>query len=234
MGSLLVLTVASAAAGVFAVSRFIASRAYRSYPWFVVYLSAGALQSLGWLFGEPSDHRYIWFYACSMALLLALRIAIVVELWNKLVPSYERAALLSRSAVWAILAAALAVSAASGFDTLRFFGLPANRLAFHTISFGVRYSGSALCVICSCLALFTVLFPRDVPQNAVRHALLLTAYFATIAAGFLAMHYVRGSAELVGALMTGSSAGLYVLWGMLVSAPGERAAAALSAFAQAG
>lgn len=229
MDSILVLTVISGAAGVFALCRFLAAHAYRSYPWFVVYLGASALQCLGRFAGRPSDHHYILFYAYSMPVMLALRVAVVVELWRKLMPAYHRTVLLPRSAEWAILVIAVAISAASGLDTLRFFGLPASRIAFHAISLGVRYSGSLLCIVCSALSLLAVLFPVNVPPHAVRHAFLLTAYFATIAAGFLAMHYVRGSADLVGALMTGSSAGLYTLWGVLVPAPGERAPALATA-----
>ena len=233
MDPLLVLTMASTAAGLFALCRFVLSGAYRSYPWFVVYLAAGALQSVSWFVGTPRDHRYVLFYAYAMTIMLALRVVVVVELWRKLMPAYRSVAILSRSVLWIVLATALAISAASGLDSLLFFGLPANRFAYHCISLGLRYSGSTLCVICSCLSLFAILFPANVPANAVRHAFLLTAYFATIAAGFLAMHYVRGSAGLVGALMTGSSAGLYVLWGLLVSQYGERSPV-LATVAQAG
>jgi len=47
------------------------------------------------------------------------------------------------------------------------------------------------------------------------------------------MNFVRGSAPLVGALLAGSSAGLYVLWGVLLSEPGERSIT-LPAFSQPG
>jgi hypothetical protein len=223
VNALLVLTLASTAAGVFALCRFVLAGAFRSYPWFVAYLAAGALQSLGWFAGTPSDRAYVLFYAYAMTVIVALRVLVVVELWRKLMPGDRGVEMISRSALWMVIAVALGISAASGLDTLRFFGTPGSRIAFYGISLGLRYSGSALCVICSCLSLFAILFPRNVPANAVRHAFLLTAYFATIAVGFLAMHYIRGSAAVVGALMTGSSAGLYVLWGALVSQSGEQA-----------
>src|SRR5262249_4103689 len=112
---------------------------------------------------------------------------------------------------------------ASGLDSLKLFGSSPKRLAYYGLSLALRYSGSGLCVICSSLAIFTLMYPRSVSKNAIRHAFLLTAYFASIALGFLAMNYVRGSAPLVGAILSGSSAGLYVLWGILLSEPGETA-----------
>jgi len=217
----LALDIASSAAGIFALCRLVSTRAHRSYPWFVIYLGASALQVLVWFGGGLNDRRYVIAWAMSTAILIALRIVIVVELWRKLMAT-ARVESVSRSFTWVVLALAVAVSAASGLDSLPIFGVGSRRLAFYTISLASRYSGSALCVICSGLALFAIMLPRAVPRNALRHAFLLTAYFATIAAGFLTMNFVRGSAPIVGALMSGSAAGLYVLWGILLSEPGER------------
>jgi len=234
MDSLLVLTIASAAAGVFALWRFVLVQAHRMYPWFATYLAASALQSFGWLAGGTHDRGYLLFYAYTMPLLFGLRIMVVIELWHRLMPAYQSVESISRPFAWIVLVLAVGVSAASGLDSLHFLGVSPQRVAYYCISLALRYSSSSLCVICSCLSLFALLFPRNIPPNALRHAFLLTAYFATIAAGFLAMHYVTGSAPLVGALMTGSAAGLYVLWGVLVSGPGERAPANLAAIPQAG
>ncbi len=230
----LALNIASAAAGLFALGRLVHTHTHRSYPWFAVYLGAAALQSFVWLAGGPADPRYILAWASSTAILCGLRIVIVIELWRKMMPAYRNVEAISKGSMWVVLFLALAVSAASGLDTLRFHGVAPQRLAYYCISLSTRYSGSALCVICSCLSLFAMMFPRGVPANAIRHAFLLTAYFATIAAGYLAMHFDRGSAPLVGALMTGSSAGLYVLWGTLLSQPGERVPSNLSTLPQVG
>jgi len=230
----LALNIASAAAGLFALCRLTYIRAYRTYPWFAVYLAAAALQSFVWLAGGPADRRYVLAWASSTAILLGLRIAIVMELWYRMMPAYRSVEAISKGSIWVVVVLALGVSGASGLDTLRFHGLVPQQVAFYTISLTARYSGSALCVICSCLSLFAVMFPRSVPGNAVKHACLLTAYFATIAAGYLTMHFDRGSAPLVGALMTGSSAGLYVLWGALLSQPGERVPSNLSTLPQVG
>jgi hypothetical protein len=228
----LVLNIASAAAGVFALCRLIIAGAHRTYPWFATYLAAAALQSFGWLAGGPRDHLYIVVWASSTAVLLGLRIVIVIELWHRL-NANPRVASISRSFTWVILLMALAVSAASGLDSLKFFGIDSHRVAYYSISLASRYSSSALCVICSSLAILSLTFPRGVSKNALRHAFLLTAYFASIAAGFLVMNFYRGSAPLMGALLSGSSAGLYVLWGVLVSKPGERVPAGFPALSQA-
>lgn len=216
----LFLNVASAAAGIFALFRLFGTGVHRSYPWFAVYLGAAALQCFGWLAGGPRDRMYAIVWGVSTAVLLGLRIVVVIELWCKLA-AHPRVAMISRSFTWMVLVLAGAVAAASGLDSLKFHGQSPQRLAFYCLSIASRYSGSALCVICSSLALFAVLFPRGIATNVVRHGLLLTAYFGTIAAGFLAMNFFRGSAPLVGALLSGSSAGLYVLWGLLLTEPGE-------------
>jgi hypothetical protein len=219
----LALTVASAAAGLFALCRMLYTGASRSYPWFAIYLGAAALQSCVWLAGKPSSHRYLIAWAVSMPVLIGLRVIIVVELWRKLMVSYRGIESITRPFVWLIIGLALAVSAASGFDGLHFFGVSWRRVGFYCLSLALRYSGSALCVICSCLSLSTLVLPRNVSSNDIRHSILLTAYFATIAAGFLIMNYAPGSAPLAGALLTGSATGLYVLWGLLLSGPVKRA-----------
>jgi hypothetical protein len=153
-------------------------------------------------------------------------------LWRRLMASYEGIETIARSFVWFVIALALAVSAASGVDGLHFFGGSWKRTGYFALSLALRYSGSALCVICSCLALSALVLPRDVPRNDIRHAVLLTAYFATIAAGYLMMHYAPGSSPLAGALLTGSSAGLYVLWGVLLTGPREPARVRIARFPQ--
>jgi hypothetical protein len=227
----LFLNVASAAAGVFALCRLVYAGVHRSFPWFSVYLAAAALQSFGWLAGGPRDHLYAVIWASSTAVLLALRVAVVVELWHQL-NANARTESISKSFTWIVLLLALSISAASGLDSLRLFGHSPQRLAFYTVSLASRYSSSAFCVICSSLAIYALMFPRSISKNALRHSFLLTFYFASIAAGFLVINFFRGSAPLVGALLAGSSAGLYVLWGILLSGPGERAAARLPEFTQ--
>jgi hypothetical protein len=217
----LFLNVASAAAGLFALCRLVATGVHRSFPRFTVYLAAAALQCFCWLAGGPDDHLYLLVWAASTAVLLGLRIVVVIELWHRL-NSNPRVTSISRSFTWMVLILAFIVAAASGLDSLKLFGQSPQRLAFYSLSLALRYSSSALCVICSTLAIFALIFPRGVSKNALRHAFLLTAYFASIAAGFLVMNFFRGSAALVGALLSGSSAGLYVLWGVLLSEPGER------------
>ena len=219
----LLLNVASAAAGVFALCRLMYAGVHREFPWFSIYLAAAALQCFGWLAGGPRDYLYAIVWASSTAILLALRIVVVVELWHKL--SHSAPGSLSRSFTVLILFLAVVVSAASGFDGLKLFGHSSQRLAFYAVSLASRYSSSSLCVICSALAIFAVMFPRNISKDAVRHALLLTFYFATLAAGFLVINYSRGSAPLVGAILAGSSAGLYVLWGLLLTGPRRHAAA---------
>jgi hypothetical protein len=229
----LVLTVGSAAAGLFVLCRLLYTGGYRAYPWFAIYLGAAALQSFVWLAGGPRDHSYLVVWTFSMPVLLGLRIVIAIELWRRLMASYRGIETITRSFVWFVIVLALAVSAASGVDSLHFFGISWQRVGYFCLSLALRYSGSALCVICSCLSLSALVLPRNVPRSDVRHSVLLTAYFATIAAGFLVMNYAPGSSPLAGAILTGSSAGLYVLWGILFSAPMERARVRISQFPQA-
>src|SRR5581483_2336682 len=124
---------------------------------------------------------------------------------------------------WTVLLFALIVATASGLDSLKLFGQTPQRLAFYTLALVLRYASSSLCVICSSLAIFAVMLPRSVSKNAIRHGFLLTAYLGANAAAFLVMNFLRGSAPLVGAFLTGASAGLFVLWGVLLSDTGERA-----------
>ena len=221
MDSRLILTVFCGAAEFFALCRLVLCGVSRSYPWFVAYLAAGFAQSFVWLAGGPKDPAYAFLYAVTMPIIVALRIAIVLEFWRALMSKYSGIENVSKSLGLIVVVLAFLISLAGGFDTLHIWGVPWNRSAYHAVSLAIRYSGSVLCIVCSLLSLFAVCFREGVPSNLIRHGFLLTAYFGSIAAGFVVMNLVRGSAPLVGAIMTGSAAGLYVLWGLLLTRPGE-------------
>src|SRR5579885_351801 len=116
----LFLNVASAAAGVFALCRLLNSGVYRSFPWFTIYPAAAALQCFGWLAGGPGDYLYALIWASSTAILVALRIVIVVELWHTLNDNSPGS--ISQSFTWIVLTFDVLVSAASGLDGLTLFG----------------------------------------------------------------------------------------------------------------
>jgi hypothetical protein len=217
----LVLTVLSAAAELFAFYRMLVVRAHRTYPWFAAYLLAGCAQSFIWLAGTPDSRAYLTVYRWTMPLMLALQCLIVLELWRRLMSCYRGIHHISHSLGMIVLAIALGASFSTGFDGLAMSGRPLRLMTFHWLMWGVRYTASVLCIASVILAFWSSLFDHGVPENTIRHAWLLSAYFGSIAAGYLVVNLAPGTAPVIGACLTGAAAGCYVLWGVVIKRKGQ-------------
>ena len=217
----LVLTVLSATAELFAFYRLITVRAHRTYPWFAVYLLAGFAQSFIWLAGSPESRAYLTAYRWTMPVILALQCLIVLELWRRLMACYRGIYKISYSLGFIILAVAMAVSFSTGFDGLAMWGHPVSTLTYHWLMWGVRYTASVLCIASVILALWASAFDHGVPENTIRHARLLSAYFGSVAVGYLIVNLAPGTAPVVGACTTGAAAGTYILWGLAMKRKGQ-------------
>jgi len=217
----LVLTMTCSAAELFALERLIATKIYRSYPWFVVYLVAGFLQSFAWLAGSPDSAGYLKAYRLTTPFIMALQAVVVLELWRVLMSCYRGIHRISHALGLIILALAVLLSSLSGFDGLVMRGQPLSRISYHWLMWSVRYNGSILCIACVLLALWASIFDHGVPRNTIRHAQLLSGYFASIAVGYLVLNLVRGVADQVGIATTLLAAAFYVAWGVLMTRQGQ-------------
>ncbi len=216
----LIATIVCAAAELFAFWRLLAIRAHRIYPWFVIYLLAGFLQSFIWLAGPPRSQAYVRAYGWTMPFILALQAVVVLELWRALMSCYRGIHRISHwlGAVVLLVGASLAFS--TGFDHLQMHGQPLRLVAFHWLIWAARYTGTILCVVSALLAMWAAAFDHGVPPNTIRHAELLAFYFGSQAIGFLVINLVHGTSPVVGIFTTLAAAGFYVAWGVWLTAPG--------------
>ena len=217
----LALTVLSATAELFALTRLITLRAHRTYPLFATYLIAGFFQSFIWLAGSPESRSYLTAYRWTTPVMLALQCLIVLELWRRLMACYRGIYQISHAVGFTILAVAMTTSFSTGFDGLAMWGHPVSSVSYHWLMWGVRYTASVLCIASVLLAFWASAFDHGVPENTIRHAQLLSAYFGSIALGYLILNLAPGTAPVIGACTTGAAAATYVLWGIVFKQKGQ-------------
>jgi|SRR5579883_498066 len=217
----LILTIASAAAELFAAYRLVAGRVHRLYPWFGAYLVLSASQSFIWLVGSPKSRAYATVWMVITPIMIFLQALVVNEAWRKLMGRYPGISTISR--VLAIVLATAAISAGffTGFDGLSFFFGFSRQGKITVVFWLARYSGFVLAACSAAMAFWAELFNFEVPRNLHRHLKMLAIYFGSVSLSFLAINFGWASAAQVGAIATGSSAGIYAIWGLLLSPAGQ-------------
>ena len=221
MDSRLVLTLACSAAQLFAFWRLVGTRVYRSFPWFAAYLVSGALQSFIWLAGSPDTPGYLLAYRWTTPFVMALQALIVLELWRALMSCYRGIYRVSHAIGAIIVALAVLIASATGFDGLTMHGESVSRISYHWLMWSVRYTGSILSIACVLLAGLASTFDHGVPPNRIRHAQLLAGYFGSIAIGYLLLNLGYGTADMIGICTTLAAAGFYIAWGVVLDEEGE-------------
>jgi hypothetical protein len=201
--------------------RLLALEAILRYWYFSLYLLCGSMQCLVWLLGTPTSFAYATFWLCTTPLMIGLRIAVVAELWNQLSerpgdnPRARRLALIG-------VGIAVAVSLATGVDLWLVGWQPT---IYRVASLAIRYSSSILAIFCAIVTWWGCTTDRPLPRNTVRHAFLLTGYFASIAGVHLWSHLTGGSNEVTGVVMNAMATLAFGLWFVLFTKRGELQAA---------
>jgi hypothetical protein len=211
----LAITICNALAHVAVLWRLVSASLLRKYPWFSVLVAVAFLQSFGWALGPPESHGYRYFWLYTTPLLLGLRVLAVVELWRLLISRNPHVRALYPVLMPTIAVIAVTTSVASGVD-LWGFGY-----TVRAMSLAIRFSASILAVVTVLLALFGRIFSEPLPRNTVRHALILSGYFTSLAIGHLLLHITAAHAGLIGAAMVGAEAAFFVLWAVLITPDGE-------------
>jgi hypothetical protein len=90
------------------------------------------------------------------------------------------------------------------------------------LSLLIRYSATALFVLCAALWTITTWFDHGVRPNVRRHIAILTSYFLLVASEFFVIHRYSSITELMGLLVAGATAGLWIVWGVAMKPAGEQ------------
>jgi len=106
----------------------------------------------------------------------------VVELARLLMPRHRHVRTLYPILIPTIVVIAVTTSVASGVD------LWITGSTVRVMSLAIRFSASILAITCVLLALFGKIFTEPLARNTVRHALILSGYFTTLAIGHLVLH----------------------------------------------
>jgi hypothetical protein len=187
------------------------------YWYFSLYMLCGALQCTGWLLGPRESFAYAAFWVCTTPVMIGLRVAVVVELWNMFQSQYGANRISRRVAMWAV-ALAVGVSLATGIDLWLVGWHPT---VFRLFSLAIRYSASTLAILCALVTWVGHESGRALPTNLVRHAFLLTGYFASLAAGHLVAHLSGGDSTVGGLIMAIAATAVFILWPILLTRDGE-------------
>jgi hypothetical protein len=211
----LAMTVCNGLAHVTVLWRILSAQLIRKYPWFSVLILVALLQSFGWVLGPPESRGYRLFWLYTTPLLIGLRLLAVVELSRLLMSRNPHVRVLYPILMPTIGVIAVTTSLASGVDLWGF------AYTVRAMSLAIRFSASILAVITVLLALFGRIFSEPLPRNTIRHALILSGYFTSLAAGHLLLHLTTEHAGLISAAMVGAEAAFFVLWAVLITPDGE-------------
>jgi hypothetical protein len=188
------------------------------YWYFSLYVLSGGLQCTAWVVGTPDTFAYAAFWLCSTPVMIGLRVAVVAELWS-LLREHDESHRISRKVAFGAVAVAIIVSLSTGVDLWRSGWHPS---MYRVLSLAVRYSASTLAILCALVTWFGYSSGRALPKNLVRHSMLLTGYFASIAAGHLVTHLSGGDNLVAGIIMSGIAVIVFSLWPILFTPDGER------------
>jgi hypothetical protein len=219
-----ILSLCCACAQVIVIARIATLRILRSYPWFTVYLAVAALQVAIPLSFDYRSRAYLVAYTLSMCILMPLRFAVAFEAWRLAMSSYPRIGSAAREIAWWSLGIGLLFAANFGFDGFKFSDAPHSVVLRMVLSLLIRYSATAIFVLCAALWTITTWFDHGVRPNARTHNAILTGYFLLIAAEFFAIHRYPEVTELTGLVVTGATAGLWTVWAVTMKNGGERPA----------
>lgn len=213
----LLLSVLCSCAECFALVRLLKARVRLLV--FCFYLLVTGLQPFIFLAGTYRSRGYATAWAISTALVLGVRMAVIGELWTAAMRQYRNIETIAAYLTLGIVGSSVAMGFIAGFGAGR-FGLSRVGL-FHFLTWASRYEPQVLCSICGLLCLWMEVFKAS--RNLTIHARLLTGYFLSQTVAMFVIIALPSSSPVVGAASVGSAAGLYVLWGVLLTQQGEAA-----------
>lgn len=194
---------------------------FRTYRFFFAYLLVQVLRGIVVFPMNPRTKHYGDVYFISTALLLALAIGIVVELYGLVLAERRGIASLGRWLLMAAIVLSVAISVlmikvdltgTAGKSPILFYFNVVHRVVASTLMFFLLV-----------LTAFLVWFPVPLKRNAVVYSLGYVVYFLSLSVALLAMNV--GGAEYarwasLGQLAVGT--GCYAAWLVLLNREGEQ------------
>jgi len=188
------------------------------YRWFGAYIAAGILQNAAWLFGPPTSPPYGLWWTHVAPLVIVCAIAAAVELWCLTMSHYPKVGAIYHWLIPTIIGAGLLVIA---LGTIDLWLLDWRATVYRLSALAVRYSTSALAVVCGFLMCWALAFPRQIRRNVRIHGVILTANLATLAVGNTVAVLDRGKNLIAGRVMMFTTVFLLAAWALLISPDGE-------------
>lgn len=147
---------------------------YRGYRAFFLFLVFGLARHLFLAVSQLTGNAYGYFYITTETLQLALWAGIVVELYHHVFLDYPGVKMMSRYVVCAALAVALLLAALTlGPD----IGMRPNRGLLDVFFIAERGVLSATVILLALVSSFLLLFPLQLPRNALVHVSISAGYF---------------------------------------------------------
>lgn len=203
------------------VVRLGTSRIWRQFVCFAAFLVADVIREgiFVSLAASPSSPLYRRMWLTTEPLLLALQVAVAIELYRRLGAHYRNFGRIAPKLMTGAITAAAVLCAASitiDFPTLRWSYPPMT-----IVIFAKRCTTFVLAAFLGCISVFFLRFRLPFRSNVRNHAWILACYLLINSAGYLMLDLGSGSYPVGAALMI-LDAICFASWALLLSAAGER------------
>jgi hypothetical protein len=203
------------------LARLIRVNLYRKYIWFTAYIVSDIVCSLTmmWLTPDPHSVVYAWVWVWTQPVLLALQLALSIELYRLIAGHYRNFERYRVRLFWTCLLSATAVSALTLIVELRHVVwkspiLQSEFLAKRTVTFAL--SGFVIAT-----SVFLRLFPISIRSNVTAHRRIATVYFLANAANYCALDIGLLSTYAAGIALMIITGGCFVAWAVFLKPRGE-------------
>lgn len=203
------------------LARLVRFDLHRKYRWFTAYIATDISCSLAmmWLTPDPRTNAYALAWFWTQPVLLALQLAVSVELYRMIADHYRNFDRMRPRLFWTCLTGAVLVSALSLLIYLRHVVwtqpiLTSNLLAKRSVTF-------ALGGFVVATASFVRLFPVPIRSNVTAHRRIATVYFLANAGYYFAMGVGLMRIHAAGIALMVITGCCFAAWAALLKLGGE-------------
>lgn len=203
------------------VVRLFASGISRHFAWFVTFLAADVIREAVFvaLNASPNSSVYRRMWLTTEPLLLALQVAVAVELYRRLGSHYRNFGRIAPKLMTGAITVAAVLCAAS--ITIDFPALRWSYPPMTIVIFAKRCTTFVLAAFLGCISVFFLRFRLPFRTNVRNHAWILATYLLINSGGYLVLD-LGSRTYPVGAALMILDAICFLTWALFLSAAGEQ------------
>lgn len=203
------------------LGRLVRFSLHKRYPWLTAYIATDIACSLGmmWLTPDPNSNAYALAWFSTEPVLLALQLAVSIELYRLIADHYRNFSRMRARLFWTCLISAAVISAASlGFDLRHVAWTHPILKSMFLLKRSVTFALGGFVVATSS---FVRLFQIPIRSNVTAHRRVATVYFLANAGYYFAMGVGLVRIHAAGIALMLITGCCFVAWAVLLKPEGE-------------